>query len=194
MRFATADAAFWRWLELDASLSAPKSVGLALGERERLAERCECKSDRAEWSDAPVSPFTGRPVTELRKLRCARCMSPWPRATVELTRVQSSIRPGVGVVYDLAELATLEAVLLPPRNRPPRLTRWHRRVYYGLYLVKGQEHNAAGQPWSYDEAAQEGARLWPRAGHPWTEWTVRRLVRESRQRIEHELDRRGLLA
>lgn len=165
MRYASADAAVRRYVELRHGLSAPSAARLMVSMGASYATRCpRCGHGQR---------FEGRHGVA----RCSRCGGAWPVEEVEILRgsVQVSQRAPGGRELALGELGLLGRVL-------SRVPCWPRRalvVYAGL-----------GVP--YTMVYEEVRARWPRAPEHGCVWWRSR-VEDGRRGVESRLRRAGWL-
>lgn len=172
--FVKPDDVLERWLRLREELGSPRASSLVAEKGLLFSLVCtRCGADGSHRAEEREKR------TGASRWVCSHCSAPWNVAQGFLLQNEFDSHPRPGRLdARFAELGTYAKILSD-------LSQAQQRIYLLLYL-----HENVG---SYQDAADEANRRWPnmrpRNTDRWTEWTVRKIVADSRRRIG-----RGLLA
>lgn len=176
--FVKPDEVLERWLTLREQLGSPGSSSLVVDKGLLFSLVCgRCGADATQRAEERHHK------TGASRWICARCKAPWNVTQGFLLANEFDSHPRAGA-HDAryAELGTYAKILA-------ELSVAQQRVYLLLYL-----HEAVG---NYQAVADETNRRWPtmrpKNTDRWTEWTVRRVISDSRRKILHGLHARNVV-
>jgi hypothetical protein len=174
-RFSGPDAMVYAWARRMEQLTSAPACNPVAYDGIWKHNRCSHKGCAGHCAERPYKNTT------LIIYACSKCGVPWrvEPACVLKHQVQYTTPP---TMHDarLTDVATAGVLI-------GRLPLWHRRIYLEYLLGSGAKGG-------HEDVYRTMRKRWPRARYRWSEWIIRRLVREARGMLSRKMKRAGLLA